>query len=151
MFNSLSDYLQQQRDRDEALKRKLSQLKPTVRNGEAGEIIAALIDLGSVGGDFKKTTYDYIYEYFASARCIDVLVVMLFLNMKHPLSDGAIKKAYARQSDSEDSRSAYISLIVDTIDKRRTDTPPLTGVSFFPTNGHTDLLTQNRNGHKLSL
>lgn len=54
MFNSLSDYLQQQRDRDEALKRKLSQLKPTVRNGEAGEIIAALIDLGSVGGDFKK-------------------------------------------------------------------------------------------------
>ena len=30
MFNSLSDYLQQQRDRDEALKRKLSQLKPTV-------------------------------------------------------------------------------------------------------------------------
>ncbi|WP_137034613.1 hypothetical protein [Klebsiella pneumoniae] len=115
----LSDYLQQQRDREEALKRKLSQLKPTVRNGEAGEIIAALIDLGSVGGDFKKTTYDYIYEYFASARCIDVLVVMLFLNMKHPLSDGAIKKAYARQSDSEDSRSAYISLIVDTIDKRR--------------------------------
>ncbi|WXJ02293.1 hypothetical protein P4G33_27350 (plasmid) [Klebsiella pneumoniae] len=92
MFNSLSDYLQQQRDREEALKRKLSQLKPTVRNGEAGEIIAALIDLGSVGGDFKKTTYDYIYEYFASARCIDVLVVMLFLNMKHPLSDGAIKK-----------------------------------------------------------
>ncbi|MHB7225115.1 hypothetical protein ACYCIU_29190, partial [Klebsiella pneumoniae] len=81
MFNSLSDYLQQQRDREEALKRKLSQLKPTVRNGEAGEIIAALIDLGSVGGDFKKTTYDYIYEYFASARCIDVLVVMLFLNM----------------------------------------------------------------------
>ncbi|HFK6758772.1 TPA: hypothetical protein ACGZA7_003393 [Klebsiella pneumoniae] len=119
MFNSLSDYLQQQRDREEALKRKLSQLKPTVRNGEAGEIIAALIDLGSVGGDFKKTTYDYSYEYFASARCIDVLVVMLFLNMKHPLSDGAIKKAYARQSDSEDSRSAYISLIVDTIDKRR--------------------------------
>ncbi len=54
MFNSLSDYLQQQRDREEALKRKLSQLKPTVRNGEAGEIIAALIDLGSVGGDFKK-------------------------------------------------------------------------------------------------
>lgn len=52
MFNSLSDYLQQQRDRDEALKRKLSQLKPTVRNGEAGEIIAALIDLGSVGGRF---------------------------------------------------------------------------------------------------
>lgn len=49
MFNSLSDYLQQQRDREEALKRKLSQLKPTVRNGEAGEIIAALIDLGSVG------------------------------------------------------------------------------------------------------
>ncbi len=47
MFNSLSDYLQQQRDREEALKRKLSQLKPTVRNGEAGEIIAALIDLGS--------------------------------------------------------------------------------------------------------
>lgn len=91
MFNSLSDYLQQQRDREEALKRKLSQLKPTIRNGEAGEIIAALIDLGSVGA-ILKTTYDYIYEYFASARCIDVLVVMLFLNMKHPLSDGAIKK-----------------------------------------------------------
>ncbi len=52
MFNSLSDYLQQQRDREEALKRKLSQLKRTVRNGEAGEIIAALIDLGSVGGDW---------------------------------------------------------------------------------------------------
>lgn len=33
MFNSLSDYLQQQRDREEALKRKLSQLKPTVREG----------------------------------------------------------------------------------------------------------------------
>lgn len=92
MFNSLSDYLQQQRDREEALKRKLSQLKRTVRNGEAGEIIAALIDLGSVGGDFKKTTSDYIYEYFASAQSIDVLVIMLFLNMKHPLSDGAIKK-----------------------------------------------------------
>lgn len=54
MFNSLSDYLQQQRDREEALKRKLSQLKPTVRNGEAGEIIAALIDLGSVGGAILK-------------------------------------------------------------------------------------------------
>lgn len=54
MFNSLSDYLQQQRDREEALKRKLSQLKPTVRNGEAGEIIAALIDLGSVGAILKK-------------------------------------------------------------------------------------------------
>lgn len=54
MFNSLSDYLQQQRDREEALKRKLSQLKRTVRNGEAGEIIAALIDLGSVGGILKK-------------------------------------------------------------------------------------------------
>ncbi|EKR5521860.1 MULTISPECIES: hypothetical protein [Klebsiella] len=119
MFKSLAEYLQSQRDREEAQKRKLNLLKRTVRNGEAGEIIAALIDLGSAGGDFKKTTSDYIYEYFASARSIDVLVIMLFLNMKHPLSDGAIKKAYARQSDSEDARSAYISLIVDTIDKRR--------------------------------
>jgi hypothetical protein len=91
MFKSLAEYLQSQRDREEAQKRKLNLLKRTVRNGEAGEIIAGLIDLGSVGVDFKKTTTDYIYEYFASARSIDVLVVMLFLNMKHPLSDGAIK------------------------------------------------------------
>ncbi len=119
MFKSLAEYLQSQRDREEAQKRKLNLLKRTVRNGEAGEIIAGLIDLGSVGVDFKKTTTDYIYEYFASARSIDVLVVMLFLNMKHPLSDGAIKKAYARQTDCEDSRSAYIGLIVDTMDNRR--------------------------------
>lgn len=83
MFKSLAEYLQSQRDREEAQKRKLNLLKRTVRNGEAGEIIAGLIDLGSVGVDFKKTTTDYIYEYFASARSIDVLVVMLFLNMKH--------------------------------------------------------------------
>lgn len=119
MFKSLAEYLQSQRDREEAQKRKLNLLKRTVRNGEAGEIIAGLIDLCSVSVDFKKTTTDYIYEYFASARSIDVLVVMLFLNMKHPLSDGAIKKAYARQTDCEDSRSAYIGLIVDTMDKRR--------------------------------
>lgn len=119
MFKNLAEYLQSQRDKEEGQKRKLNRLKVTVRNGEAGEIIAALIDLGSVGVDFKKTTYDYIYEYFASARCIDVLVVMLFLNMKHPLTDGSIKKAYARQSDSEESRSAYISLIVDSMRKRR--------------------------------
>lgn len=54
MFKSLAEYLQSQRDREEAQKRKLNLLKRTVRNGEAGEIIAGLIDLGSVGVDFKK-------------------------------------------------------------------------------------------------
>lgn len=118
MFKSLAEYLQSQRDREEAQKRKLSLLKRTVRNGDEREIISALIDIGATGVDFKQTPFDYIYEYFSSARIIDVLVIMLFLNMKHPLSEGARKKAYARLSDSEESRSAYISLIVDTIEKR---------------------------------
>lgn len=54
MFKSLAEYLQSQRDREEAQKRKLNLLKRTVRNGEAGEIIAALIDLCSAGGILKK-------------------------------------------------------------------------------------------------
>ncbi|KMV79664.1 hypothetical protein HMPREF9685_05420 [Klebsiella oxytoca 09-7231] len=118
MFKNLAEYLQSQRKIEEAQKRKLNLLKLTVRNGDEREIIAALIDIGATGVDFKQTSFDYIYEYFSSARIIDVLVFMLLLNMKHPLSEGAIKKAYARQSDSEESRSAYISLIVDTIEKR---------------------------------
>lgn len=118
MFKNLAEYLQSQRKIEEAQKRKLNLLKLTVRNGDEREIIAALIDIGATGVDFKQTSFDYIYEYFSSARIIDVLVIMLLLNMKHPLSEGAIKKAYARQSDSEESRSAYISLIVDTIEKR---------------------------------
>ena len=54
MFKSLAEYLQSQRDREESQKRKLNLLKRTVRNGEAGEIIAGLIDLGSVGVVLKK-------------------------------------------------------------------------------------------------
>lgn len=118
MYKNLAEYLQGKQDEEDARNRKLKQLKRTVRNGDGVEIIAALIDSGAAGIDFKHTTFDYLYEYFASAQLIDVLVVMLFLNMKHPLTEGAIIKAYARQQDTEESRSTYIDLLVATMEKR---------------------------------
>lgn len=131
MFKSLDDFLQKQREKERAKRRKLHLLQHTVRNNDNEEIITALTQLSDEGIDFRNISFDYLFEYLRASKDISCLVVMLMLNMSHSISADSIsylQRAFKRTESCgglrEEDRAFLSNVIFENIKKERHESRP---------------------------
>ncbi|HBT4785526.1 TPA: hypothetical protein MB364_000828 [Klebsiella variicola subsp. variicola] len=128
MYNSLDEYLQEKRDKENALHRKLNLLRYTVKNNDNEEIERALLDLLSTGADLSTTPNNYMLEYLRSTDEVSSLVIMLMLSMKHPLHPATLRyikgiffneSGYGNKNLTEEDRGFLSTILAEELRKGR--------------------------------
>jgi hypothetical protein len=97
-YNSLKDFLEEQK-RQELLKKRLAEkLYYTVKKGTAEEIVSVFRQCSEGNVDFKDLKYDYLLEYFDTFRTgynkPSVIIIRLIISYQKIISIKAIQSFY---------------------------------------------------------